>query len=163
MHADNMLHTVFRVGFTVPNAWNYGDLPRFNSYSDTDSLFTMAPDQVSKLNTNRHLGSDSDSATNDMFFVLSWTLTAAAVDYAIHQLATGAFGALASWAFDTFTPYSFPNVLLVDFIGTGWDVEPGDLSENDAEAALVFDIAYLAMAINLQIASGNCWVTDGGD
>ena len=45
-----------------------GDLNRFVSYSDSDSLLIMGPDQISKLKQNRLLGKDGDSATKDGFF-----------------------------------------------------------------------------------------------
>jgi hypothetical protein len=116
----------------------------------------MGPDQITKLKQNRILGSDSDINTNDEFYLLSWTCTTA-ID-PIHMEAADAFAPLANWAYDQFTPYSYPNVLLLDFVGAPWELGTGDGNEKDMEAQITWDVAYLAMAVNIQIASANCWV-----
>ena len=47
---------------------------------------------------------------------------------------------------------------MVDSIGAGWDLEAGDGSESDIEQQITWDIAHLAMAVNLQLTGVNCWI-----
>jgi hypothetical protein len=146
---------VFRVGFTVPDAWNYGDLEHLDSFADSDVIDDMAKDQITKMQQVRAIG-DATHGTKDEFVLFSWTLTWKASP-AINVMAGEAVNPLASWAFNAFTPYSYPNVLLVDYIGAGW-VVPNGGTEAEKEALLTWDVAYIAMAINIRLASDNCWI-----
>ena len=140
----------------------YDKLPRHNDYSDTDDFNAMRNDQISKLKLNRRLGREGDGDTADDFFVLSWTMTLKASD-AITPLSDRAAIALNTlfwYAYHEFTPFSYPNILYVDFVGQPYLLENG-LSQDEYMEQTTSHLAALAMAVNLQIASQNCYVGGG--
>lgn len=140
----------------------YGQLPRHNDYSNTDNYNKMREDQISKLKLNRRLGREGDPDTADDFFVLSWTMSLLASD-AITPLAERAaiaLGTLFWYAYHEFTPYSYPNVLYVDFVGAPYLLDNGK-SQDEYMEMTTSHLAALAMAVNLQIASQNCFVGGG--
>jgi hypothetical protein len=147
-----------------PGFWPYAALPRLNSYASTIDIGILGRDQIGKLRQNRVLGAGSDSGTKDDLMVFSWTLTPTPLDFPIWQGAGEAFPQLAGWAYSYFTPFSFPNILLVDFIGVKWDTD-NPLGPDQAEQIsdhTNMDIVGLALAVNLGIASQNCYVGGGG-
>jgi hypothetical protein len=149
---------------SVPGLWPYSALNNTNDFSDVTDTELMGRDQLKKLAANRVLGKEGDPATRDDLFVLSWTLTPTPLDFPIWQGAGECFNALAGWAAKHFTPFSYPNVLLVDFIGVRWDTEnPLGPDQADQLASHTnMDIVGLAIAINLGLASQNCFVGGGG-
>ncbi|KAK4203356.1 hypothetical protein QBC40DRAFT_316981 [Triangularia verruculosa] len=139
-----------------------GQLPRHNDYSDTDDYNHMRNDQISKLKTNRRLGREGDPDTADDFFVLSWTMTLKASNALtpLSDRAAVALNTLYWFAYHEFTPFSYPNVLYVDFVGQPYLLENG-LSQDEYMRETTSHLAALAMAVNLQIASQNCYVGGG--
>lgn len=140
----------------------HDQLPRRNDYSNTDDYNKMREDQISKLKLNRRLGREGDPDTADEFFVLSWTMTLQPSE-AITPLADRAAIALNTlywYAYHEFTPFSYPNVLYVDFVGQPYLLDNG-LSQEEYMQQTTSHLAALAMAVNLQIASQNCYVGGG--
>ncbi|WEW59950.1 hypothetical protein PRK78_005432 [Emydomyces testavorans] len=134
-------------------------LPRYNIYSNIDSLDTMARDQVAKLKANRVLGAETDTTkTKDGFFILSWTLTG--IRWPIQSMAAMAFNHLFTYAFSEFTPFSYPNVLYVDYLGAPYQVSRDGTQEERLQRTTA-DIVSLALAVNLQLASQNGYVGGG--
>jgi hypothetical protein len=132
-----------------------GRFPRKDDFSETNDPEYMADDQIAKLQRNRNIRDPASPANADTFFVLSWTLTQDIFDV-IFQTITG-YARLAQdtlyWkAYSAFTPFSYPNVLYVDYYG---GVRATDY--NSAHSHL----AAMAMAVNLRIASQNCYVGGG--
>ena len=127
--------------------YRIGEFPIYDQYSDTFIASQMADDQIKKLKTERKLVPDK-AQRKDKFHILSWTLTPELAG-AIKPLALEeAYDPLFWKAYADFTPISYPNVLLMDFIGAA-----GSNSTNELLAT--------AMAVNLQIASQNCYVGGG--
>jgi hypothetical protein len=92
--------------------------------SDAETgIIVIGPDQIAKLKKNRVLGSASDPSTSDRFYLLSWTCTTP-VD-PISSEAADACNPLANWAYSQFTPYSYPNVLLLGFCRRALGPGPG--------------------------------------
>ena len=157
----------------LPNGINIGDyanqgfytaanFPIFDSYSNSNDASKMESDQLSKLKAQRNLVADA-SARNDVFHILSWTLTQQAEDVlnpdkAIMNLGAEVANDLVSMAFNAFTPESFPNVLYVDAIGVHDKpvVFPFDKVSSVSSNA---DIAALAMAVNNAKAGTNSYIT----
>ncbi|KAF4548363.1 Glucan 1,3-beta-glucosidase-like protein 1 [Elsinoe fawcettii] len=142
------------------NQFGYDDAFRqYNSYSDTVDVISMGNDQASKLKMNRVLLGQDDADRRDQFMVFSWTLTWGSGDVftSIHNLAAIAFTHLFGYGYHSFTPYSYPNVLYVDYLG-----EPNLVSlsgtQEEKFARTTNDIVTLALAVNLQLASQNCHV-----
>merc|ERR1712098_733673 len=107
--------------------YSYGKLSAYNSYANTDEYEKMRTDQLSKLQQNRKLGKEGDSGTKDGFFLLSWTMTLGVNDI-VTPLADRAAIAQSSlfWsAYLAFTPYSYPNVIYVDFVGQPYLLDQG--------------------------------------
>ena len=131
---------------------------QFNQYSDSDTSSIMAKDQITKLHNNRVILAESDARNRDQFFVLSWTLTG--LGLAIQDMAAGAFTHLFGFGFHEFTPFSYPNVLYLDYVGAPYSVSL-DLSQEEKLRDSTSDLITLALAVNLQIASQNCHVGGG--
>jgi hypothetical protein len=132
---------------------------RHNDFSDTDNYNYMREDQISKLKLNCRLGPEDDPDTADDFFILSWIMTLKASD-AITPLSDRAavvLGTLFWYAYREFTPFSYPNVLYVDFVGQPYLLAHGASQEEYMEQT-TSHLTALAMAVNLQIASQNCHV-----
>ncbi|PGH12173.1 hypothetical protein AJ79_04468 [Helicocarpus griseus UAMH5409] len=129
--------------------------PRYDSYSNSDEIVAMADDQIAKLKGNRNIVADN-AQRKDVFHVLSWTLTLFRVidqtiaDYAIEL----AYDPLFWRAYHAFTPFSYPNVLYMDFIGSA---EQSDTTFDRTNG----EVTALAMAVNMEIASQNCYVGGG--
>jgi len=129
--------------------------PRKDDFSDSNDPPYMADDQIAKLQRHRNIRDPASDANADTFFVLSWTLTSKDGDLifqTIRAYARLAHDTLAWKAFSAFTPFSFPNVLYVDYFG--------GVRATDYDSAKS-DLAAMAMAVNLQIASQNCYVGGG--
>ena len=145
-----------------PGFWPLDALPRTNNFADTNSVNILGDDQIGRLHQSRIL--NGTSGKNDDLFVFSWTLTPQPVDPPIWAGAGEAFPLLAGWAYNYFTSFSYPNVLLVDFIGVQWDTK-NPLGPDQASQFFDYtnmDIVGLALAVNLGVASQNCYVGGGG-
>lgn len=128
---------------------------QYNHYSETDDVRSMALDQVSKLQTNRVLLAEGDSRTKDGFFVFSWTMTWNVSPWSIQSMAAMAYSHLFTYGFHHFTPFSYPNVLYVDYYGSPHFLSL-DLSQEERVAQTNGDLVMLALAVNLQLAGANC-------
>jgi hypothetical protein len=139
-----------------------GRLPRYNRYAETANGVKMALDQTAKLKSNRRIGKPGDGDTTDEFFILSWTLTVSAEDFEtpIATHAARAMSTLFSYAYRLFTPYSFPNVLYVDYMGQGYLLDQGK-SQSEYIELTQNHMTGLALAVNLHLASQNCYVGGG--
>lgn len=142
--------------------YGYGKLNAYNRYAETDDYEKMRADQLSKLQQNRKLGKEGDSGTNDGFFLLSWTMTLGVNDIVtpLSDRAAIAQSSLFWSAYSSFTPYSYPNVIYVDFVGQPYLLDQGK-SQADYLKQTGGHLTALAMAVNLQIASQNCYVGGG--
>lgn len=139
----------------------YGQLGQTNQYSDTNSARRMGPDQLAKMKLHRRLGPEGHEDTRDGFFILSWTLTYKPGDLlSLMDMASIALNTLFWQAYHQFTPYSYPNVLYVDYLGLPYALDNGWDEQQFFNASSGHMIA-LAMAVNLQIASQNCYVGGG--
>lgn len=138
--------------------YSWGAINQFNSYSNTDEIMYMAEDQIAKLHSNRVILDDDDERNRDQFFILSWTLTG--IIWPIQDMAAKAFSHLFSYGFHEFTPFSYPNVLYVDYVGAPHMIDR-DGTQDERMQRTTRDIVTLAMAVNLQIASQNCYVGGG--
>jgi hypothetical protein len=139
----------------------FGQLGQTNQYSATIEPWVMGPDQLAKMKLHRRLGPEGDPDTRDGMFVLSWTLTwEFSSPWSVMDLASVALNTLFWQAYHEFTPYSYPNVLYVDYLGLPYTV---DDSWNEDQMFNVSSghMTALAMAVNLQIASQNCYVGGG--
>jgi hypothetical protein len=137
----------------------YSSMGQYNQYSNTEYINIMAPDQVAKLKTNRILTAENDPNTNDQFYVFSWTLTG--IDLSITQIAANAFNSLFGYAYQQFTPFSYPNILYVDYFGRPNPTINTDGTQDERNSRATSEIVALAMAVNLDLASQNCY-TGGG-
>ncbi|CAK7219086.1 hypothetical protein SCUCBS95973_003705 [Sporothrix curviconia] len=137
--------------------------PHNDHWSDTEQVAKMASDQISHMTANRNVVAGGD----DTFLVMQWILTLEGADnipvtgslaFGIDQLAIrSAYDAVFWKAWNALSPTSYPSVLLMDYIGA---VNIGNSRE--------FDLAYasreavaLVMAVNLAVASKNCYVGGG--
>ncbi|EER45681.1 LysM domain-containing protein [Histoplasma capsulatum H143] len=144
-------------GATRPDKGIYStrQFPRFDSYSNTDVVSTMADDQIAKLKGNRNIVAN-DAERKDVFHVFSWTLTLTRVlertiaDQSIEL----AYDPLFWRAYHAFTPFSYPSVLYMDFIGSA---EKNTKSFDQTTG----EVTAMAMAVNMQLASQNCYVGGG--
>jgi hypothetical protein len=124
--------------------------PHYDQYTDTDDGNQMASDQIAKLHQNRNLVQDG----SDQFHLLSWTLTlegaqnTPVIGNSISELSLVCDVSLSSAAYQAFTPFSYPSVLYMNFVGSA-------KSEPNSEALAI------AMAVNLYMASQNCYVGGG--
>ncbi|PGH35768.1 hypothetical protein GX50_01351 [[Emmonsia] crescens] len=144
-------------GPTRPDKGIYStrQFPRYDSYSDSDEIAAMADDQIAKLKGNRNIV-PNDRERKDVFHILSWTLTLSRVfertiaDQSIEL----AYDPLFWRAYHAFTPFSYPNVLYMDFIGS---------AEQDTKTVekTTGEVTAMAMAVNMQVASQNCYVGGG--
>ncbi len=78
----------------------------------------------------------------------------------LRQLSAESLSPLFWYAYSQMTPYSYPNVLYVDYLGSPY---LHDQIDNQTEAIAVSQqhMTGLAMAINLYLASENCVVGGG--
>lgn len=126
-------------------------------WSSTELMTDMASDQLSYLASHRNL---VKSGGIDKFLVMQWILTLGVLDSAIPTVSIEAiatrfpFDALFWRAWNAFTPRSYPNVVLLDFVGTLREGERG--LDNSSGELIAF-----AMAVNLAIASKNCNIGGG--
>ncbi|KAH8880986.1 pectin lyase-like protein [Thozetella sp. PMI_491] len=140
----------------------YGSLPFINDYANSDSAQTMGQDQVAKMKTRRVLGQPGASGTQQEFFVLSWTLTIQWTNLLLPlwSHAARAFNSLFWYGYHAMTPFSYPNVLYVDYLG-----QPNELAQGKTQDVYMQqttnDVLALAMAVNLELASQNCYVGGG--
>jgi hypothetical protein len=131
--------------------------PHNDHWSDTDSIQDMTADQLAYLSSHRNLR--EGTALQDTFLTFQWLLTLEGIydnvyfsieDWALHE----SYDTLFWDAYQAFTPYSYPNVILMDFVGI---VQQGDHAFADTSG----EVTALAMAVNLELASQNC-LTNGG-
>jgi hypothetical protein len=140
----------------------YGSLPFINDYSNSDSAEKMGKDQVAKMKTRRVLGASGTSGTQDEFFVFSWTLTPQWTDLLqpLWSHAARAYNSLFWYGYKHMTPFSFPNVLYVDYLGQPNELAQGK-SQDEYMQQTSNEAIALAMAVNLKLASQNCNVGGG--
>ncbi|PGH08809.1 hypothetical protein AJ80_07768 [Polytolypa hystricis UAMH7299] len=142
-------------GFFTPS-----NFPHFDSYSDSSNEKDMADDQVAKLKANRNVVADNN-ARKDKFHVLSWTLTLQTIENlfnSIERLATElAYDPLFWRGYTAFTATSFPNVIFTDYLGATEVLSDGN-PPGDAYGNTKNEVLSLALAVNLQLASSNCYV-----
>ncbi|KAJ3160489.1 hypothetical protein HDU88_007949 [Geranomyces variabilis] len=135
----------------------------FDDYSETPSKTKMAADQIKKLLTNRSVGSADPE--KDRFHVLSWTLTedtqVTLSPVTVLDLAMDAYDSLFWDAFHSFTPYSFPSVLLMDGVGFATTKGYGSNEQDELYRESNGEALALAIAVNLAIASKNCDIGGG--
>lgn len=94
------------------------------------------------------------------FGILSWTLTGAGLQLSVQDMAVTAFTHLFSYVYHEFTPFSYLNVLYVDYFGARHkDSIEGTQDERMTRTSP--DITLLALAVNLQLASQNYYVGGG--
>lgn len=157
-------------GIARPEKGVYGEsraFPVLDNWSDTDSVSKMASDQLAFLSKNRHL---SFKSTKDTFLIFQWLLTLQAFEnisvsdwMSIESLAVRlAYDPLFWKAWNAFTPEMYPSVILMDHIGI---LQQGEKHESDdvGQAGRLGgnEIRALMIAINLAIASRNCFVGGG--
>jgi len=153
---DNTL--VRNAGFFSPS-----NFPRYDSYSESPDGQDMADDQIAKLHGNRNLVL-ATSDRKETFHVLSWTLTPGVAEIlfsSVEFLATfEAYNRLFWRGYPAFTPASYPNVLYMDFYSAydlmmlrGW-------SYNQYYERTTLEVLTLVLAVNLDLASSNCYVAD---
>ncbi|GFF73175.1 glucan 1,3-beta-glucosidase [Aspergillus lentulus] len=133
-------------------------------WSNTDSISDMASDQLSYLASHRNIIQD-DGKRLDKFMVMQWILTLEGLENAPgtgpddHSISIESFAtrmpydALFWKAWNAFTPWSYPNVVLLDYVG--------DLQQLYDDQPVGKELITLAMAMNLAIASKNCYVGGG--
>ncbi|OAX80911.1 hypothetical protein ACJ72_04748 [Emergomyces africanus] len=128
--------------------------PRYDSYSNTDDIVAMANDQIAKLKGNRNIVAN-DAERKDVFHIFSWTLTLSRVfeRTIASQSIELAYDPLFWRAYHAFTPFSYPNVLYMDFIGSA-EQQNGSRSFEKTTG----EVTAMAMAVNMVIASQNCYV-----
>ncbi|KAK2762469.1 hypothetical protein FQN53_007520 [Emmonsiellopsis sp. PD_33] len=135
--------------------YSTSQFPKYDSYSNSDDISAMADDQIAKLKGNRNIVS-GDADRKDVFHVFSWTLTLTRIlDRTIaEQSIELAYDPLFWRGYSAFTPFSYPNVIYMDFIGS---------AEQDARTyeKANGEVTALAMAVNMDIASQNCYVGGG--
>ncbi|EEH47201.2 uncharacterized protein PADG_03299 [Paracoccidioides brasiliensis Pb18] len=144
-------------GPTRPEKGIYSNrqFPRYDSYSNSDDPAAMADDQLAKLKGNRNIVSDT-TERKDTFHIFSWTLTLSRVferTIADQSIELG-YDPLFWRGYHAFTPFSYPNVVYMDFIGSA------DQSETTLEKTHG-EVTALAMAVNMELASRNCYVGGG--
>jgi hypothetical protein len=132
--------------YSMKDQWPHTDL-----YTDTDDLPTMQNDQIAKLHRYKNIVSGPDG--QDSFFVMSWTLSQEGAEVVLGPDTIKGLSSMCDWslpsdAWPAFTPYSYPNVLNMNFVG----------STKDAKNV---EVLTIAIAINLEIASQNCYVGGG--
>ncbi|KAI7915386.1 glucan 1 [Pyricularia oryzae] len=127
-------------------------------WSNVDKAADMAADQESWVRANRNLVAD-DKARKDKFAISQWILTVKSVsvltssieDYALNRAYDPVF-----WrGYSSWSPWSYPSVVLMDFVGI---INRGDKKLTDMSG----EVRALIMAVNLGLASRNCWVGGGG-
>lgn len=104
--------------FPASGFYTNADLPIFNSYSNTDNVSKMSSDQLAKLKTQRV---DANSGS----FLLSWTLTTI---LNIRLFARMAHDRLFEDLWPAVTRGSYPNYIMIDGVGGGGALEPGNLA-----------------------------------
>lgn len=125
--------------------------PRIDRYTDTDILEGMVKDQAAKLHKERNI--IEGPARRDTFFIESWTLTQelpADLAVPIQRLSSWAEAALFQQAWQEFTPFSFPNVINMNYIG---GVLQTDFGSKDP-----LSVAALAVAVNTYLGDQNCYI-----
>ena len=145
-------------GFFSPS-----NFPRYDSYSESPDGQDMADDQIAKLHGNRNLVL-ATADRKETFHVLSWTLTPGVAEIlfsSIEFLATfEAYNRLFWRGYPAFTPASFPNVIYMDSYSAfdlmmlrGWRYD-------QYYEKTTLEVLTLALAVNLDLASSNCYVAD---
>jgi hypothetical protein len=141
------------------------NFPHIDDYANKPQERAMAADQIQKLQARRSIVVDA-GARKDPFFIFSWTLTSDPTSLlrgnSIAELALDrAYDHLFWRGLNAFTPFSFPNVLYMDFFGTAdWAPKQGNEKKWPAipPAGVYPDVMLLAMTVNLQMASRNPYI-----
>ena len=116
----------------------------------------MADGQLQHLQDNRNIAPGG----NDEFYIMQWLLT---FEVTLKDLVAESIADLAvSWAYDAlfwkawnaFTPTSYPSVILMDYVGLV-QLDSSDMTQASNE------LRAFAMAVNLAVASKNCYVGGG--
>ncbi|KAI9375355.1 hypothetical protein BJX61DRAFT_539911 [Aspergillus egyptiacus] len=133
---------------------------RHDSYSSTTSPSTMADQQISDMREGRDI---REGSGQEQFWLLSWTLTPdlrSMADMSTTGLAMSyAYDSVFWNAYYEITPFSFPNVLYMDAIG--FAEGPGSDDQEERWEASNGELTAMAMAVNLDIVSKNCYVGGG--
>jgi hypothetical protein len=126
-------------------------------WSDSDRVADMTSDQAGWVRANRNLVADL-AARRDRFLVSQHILTVKALDVLTRSIegyaVDIAYDALFWRAFSAYTPWSFPSVILADYVGVLYRGDRALLPEAAEARALV-------MAVNVGLASRNCWLGGG--
>jgi hypothetical protein len=130
-----------------------------NHWSDTDSITDMMTDQISYLSSHRNLIDPASADARTTFLVTQWILS-------LTDIYENTYFSIEDWAvryaydplfwdfYSAITPWMYPNVFLLDFVGE-------QIQYDGAFADATDELIALAMAINLEIASQNCYVGGG--
>ncbi|CAK7231571.1 hypothetical protein SEUCBS140593_007970 [Sporothrix eucalyptigena] len=149
-----------------PETGIYGvnQFPNNDHWSDTMSVDTMASDQISYMKANRNVVANNDK---EKFFITQWIMTVEGflnnaiggnLQFGIDDLAIrSAYDAVFWKAWNAFTPTMYPSVILMDFIGAVQIDSTEQLNMSFASREAV----ALVMAVNLAVASMNCYVGGG--
>ncbi|CZS97930.1 uncharacterized protein RAG0_06810 [Rhynchosporium agropyri] len=158
----SLYHNIPAIEDASKGFYGYNKLNTYNKYAETDDYEKMRADQLAKLQQNRKLGKEGDSETKDGFFILSWTLTMGVNDWItpLSDCAAIAQSSLFWSAYHEFTPYSYPNIIYVDFVGQPYLLDQGN-TQTEYMKQTGGHLIALAIAVNLQIASQNCHVGGG--
>ncbi|KAL8359373.1 hypothetical protein RB601_007892 [Gaeumannomyces tritici] len=126
-------------------------------WSDSDKVADMTADQAGWVRANRNLVSDP-GARRDRFLISQHILTVKALNVLVASIegyaVDVAYDALFWRVFSAYTPWSFPSVLLMDYVGILYRGDRSPLPEAGEARALV-------MAVNVGLASRNCWLGGG--
>ncbi|KAL1844959.1 hypothetical protein VTK73DRAFT_1427 [Phialemonium thermophilum] len=144
----------------------YAQLANYNHETDLDSARfenrQVAEDQIARLQQQRNLSAPGQDGTRDLFHVMQWLIpNSQDVTTPLHDYAAYALGPLFWYAYSQFTPACYPNVLYVDYFG--FTRMPGSYGDTQDQYYAASDgtVTALAMAVNLAIASQNCYVGGG--
>lgn len=134
--------------------------PTSGKFSETDDYKFLADDQIARLTMNRAVKDPKDKENKDTFFVLHWETTIKASDLltSIAERAASTQSPLFWYAYNHFTPLSYPNVIYVDFLGQPFQLQHGD-SQEEYLKQTQNHMTGMALAVNLGKAKQNCHVT----
>jgi hypothetical protein len=134
--------------------YSSSNFPHFDSWSEKNKEREMADDQLKKLHDNTNF--DPSTPDKDQFHILSWTLTEQWYEAiglgSIETIAMAAYDPLFWRAYAAFSPKAYPSVLYMDYFG-----------QSESRGKEKNDVMAFAIAVNVAIASQNCWVVSGGN
>ena len=146
--------------------FEYAQLPFYSSEvsigSPSEENQQMATGEISKLKAQRNLVGTGNTNNSDDPFVMQWLIANNwDVTNPLYAYAQEAYGALFWYAYSQFTPVSYPTVLFMDYFGfstmptTYGETQDAYMAQTDGTSVA------LAMAVNLAIASQNCYAGGG--